>query len=90
MLTTTLAVDFTGSPVLEWYRLRCLLKPVFQRFQSLAEPGWLPQNDDESAGAWLSGMLQAAMLVAKLVGHAIAVPRWGYRLAASTAAQFVA
>jgi hypothetical protein len=38
----------------------------------------------------LYGKLLVALLVEKLIGHAIAVSPWGYRLAAASAAQRLA
>ena len=90
VFTTFPAADFPGSEVLEWYRLRWQVELVFKRFKSLAELGHLPKHDDESAKAWLYGKLLVALLVEKLIGHAIAISPWGYRLAAPTAAQRLA
>ena len=90
VFTTFPAADFTGSEVLDWYRLRWQVELVFKRFKSLAELGHLPKHDDESAKAWLYGKLLVALLVEKLINHAIAVSPWGYRLAAPSAAQRLA
>ena len=86
VFTTFPVADFSGSEVLEWYRLRWQVELVFKRFKSLAELGHLPKHDDESAKAWLYGKLLVALLVEKLIGHASAISPWGYRLAAPTAA----
>ena len=86
VFTTFPAAEFSGSEVLEWYRLRWQVELVFKRFKSLAELGHLPKHDDESAKAWLYGKLLVALLVEKLIGHAIAISPWGYRLAAPSAA----
>lgn len=86
VFTTFPAAEFSGSEVLEWYRLRWQVELVFKRFKSLAELGHLPKHNDESAKAWLYGKLLVALLVEKLIGHAIAISPWGYRLAAPSAA----
>ena len=90
VFTTFPAADFTGSEVLDWYRLRWQVELVFKRFKSLAELGHLPKHDDESAKAWLYGKLLAALLVEKLIDHATAVSPWGYRLAAPSATRTAA
>ena len=86
VFTTFPTAEFTGSEVLEWYRIRWQVELVFKRFKSLAELGHLPKHDDESAKAWLYGKLLVALLVEKLIGHATAVSPWGYHLAAPAAA----
>lgn len=86
VFTTFPAAEVSGSEVLEWYRLRWQVELVFKRFKSLAELGHLPKHNDESAKAWLYGKLLVALLVEKLIGHAIAISPWGYRLAAPSAA----
>ena len=43
-----------------------------------------------SGRPWQYGKLLVALLVEKLIGHAIAVSPWGYRLAAASAAQRLA
>ena len=90
VFTTFPAQDFPGADALEWYRLRWQVELVFKRFKSLAQLGHLPKHNDRSAKAWLYGKLLVALLVEKLIGHATAVSPWGYRLAASTAAQRLA
>ena len=90
VFTTSPAADFAGADVLEWYRLRWQVELVFKRFKSLAELGHPPGHDDQSAKAWLYGKLLVTLLVEKLIGHAITVSPWGYRLAAPSAAQRLA
>ena len=55
----------------------CATELFFRRFKSLAQLGHLPEQDDESAKAWLYGKLLVALLVEKLIGHALAVSPWG-------------
>ena len=81
---------FATAQVLEWYRTRWQVEPVFKRFKSLAQLGHLPKFDDESARAWLYGKLLVALPVAKPIRHATAVSPWGYRLEAPAAAQRLA
>ena len=69
---------FPAAEVLEWYRLRWQVELVFKRFKSLAKLGHLPKYDDESAEAWLYGKLLVALLVEKIVRHALTFPPWGY------------
>ena len=71
---------FAASQVLQWYRTRWQVELVFKRFKSLAQLGHLPKHDDESAKAWLYGKLLVALLVEKLIHHAVAVSPWGYDL----------
>ena len=80
VFTTFSEAEFTGSEVLEWYRIRWQVELVFKRFKSLVELGQLPKHNDESAKGWLYGKLLAALLVEKPIGHALAVFPWGYRL----------
>ena len=63
---------------------------VFKRFKSLAQLGHLPKHDDESAKAWLYGKLLVALLVEKLIHHAVAVSPWGYDLDTTSTAQRMA
>ena len=90
VFTTLPAEDFPGAEVLQWYRLRWQIELVFKRFKSLAQLGHLPKHDDQSAKAWLYGKLLVALLVEKLIGHALAVSPWGYHLAAPSSPQRVA
>ena len=46
--------------------------------------------DDESAKAWLYGKLLVALLVEKLIRHAITMSPWGYDLEAISPPQCVA
>ena len=50
----------------------------------------LPKYDDESAKAWLYGKLLVALLVEKLIRHAITMSPWGYDLEAISPPQCVA
>ena len=81
LFTTYPPERFPAAEVLEWYRLRWQVELVFQRFKSLAQLGHLPKSDDESAKAWLYGKLLVALLVEKLVRHALTVSPWGYDVA---------
>ena len=90
VFTTFPESSFTASEVLEWYRIRWQVELVFKRFKSLAQLGHLPKYDDESAKAWLYGKLLVALLVEKLIHHAVAVSPWGYNLEAASTAQCVA
>ena len=84
------AEEFPAAAVLEWYRLRRQVEPVFQRFKSLAQLGYLPRHNDDSAKAWLYGKLRAALPVERLMHHALAISPWGHDLEAPPAAQRVA
>lgn len=90
LFTTFPTPAFPAASVLEWYRTRWQVAPVFQRFKSLAQLGHLPKRDDESARAWLYGKLLVALLVEKLIRHASAISPWGYPLETASAAQRVA
>ena len=90
MSTGIFGIPFTASEVLQWYRTRWQVEPVFKRFKSLAQLGHLPKYDDESAKAWLYGKLLVALLVEKPTRHAVAVSPWGYRLETAKAARSVA
>lgn len=87
VFTTLEEEGYPAEEVLEMYRLRWQVELVFKRFKSLAQLGHLPKQDDESAKAWLYGKLLVALLVEKLIGHALAVSPWGYRLAAHPSPQ---
>ena len=80
LFTTFPATEFACAEVLEWYRIRWQVELVFKRFKSLAQLGHLPKHDAESAKAWLYGKLLVALLVEKLIGHAIAVSPLGIPL----------
>ena len=90
LFTTFPTPAFPAASVLDWYRTRWQVEPVFQRFKSLAQLGHLPKRDDESARAWLYGKLFAALLVEKLIRHASAKSPWGYPLETAPATQLMA
>ena len=71
--------------MLDWYRVRWQVEPVFKRFKSLAQLGHLPRHEEESARAWLHGKLLVALLAEKLVRHAGAASPWGGAVAAPPA-----
>ena len=81
VFTTYPPERFPAAEVLEWYRLRWQVELVFKRFKSLAQLGHLPKYDQESAQAWLYGKLLVALLVEKLVRHALTISPWGYDMA---------
>lgn len=81
VFTTYPQEAFPAPEVLEWYRLRWQVELVFKRFKSIAQLGHLPKYDDESAKAWLYGKLLVALLVEKVVRHALAISPWGYDVA---------
>ena len=87
VFTTYPPEEFSPADVLEWYRLRWQVELVFKRFKSLARLGHLPKYDDESAQAWLYGKLLVALLVEKVVRHAVAISPWGYDIATTSAPQ---
>ena len=87
VFTTFPASEFPAVSVLEWYRVRWRVEAVFQRFKALAHLGHLPKYDEDSAQAWFYGKLLVALLVEKLIHHAIAISPWGYDLEAFPAAQ---
>ena len=90
VFTTFPAADFSDSDVLEWYRIRWQVELVFKRFKSLAQLGHLPKRHAENAQAWLYGKLLVALLVEKLICHALASSPWGYRLPPSPTARRLA
>ncbi len=90
LFTTVPEGDWSASAVLEWYRTRWQVELVFKRFKQLAQLGYLPKYDDESAKAWLYGKLLAALLVEKLIHHASALSPWGYHLGPAAIAQRLA
>jgi len=69
LFTTSPADEYSEIEVLVWYRLRWQVELVFKRFKSLAQPGHLPKEDDESSQAWLYGKLMAALLNEKFARH---------------------
>lgn len=79
-----------GAEVLQWCGFQWQVELVFKRFKSLAQLGHLPRHDDQSAKAWLYGKLPVALLVEKLIGHALAVSPWGCDFAAPSSARRVA
>ena len=72
------------------YKQRWQVELFFKRFKSLAQLGHLPRHYDQSAKAWLYGRLLVALLVEKLIGHALAVSPWGCDLAVPSSARRVA
>ena len=54
---------------------------MFQRFKSLAQLGHLPKHNDDRQ-AWLCGKLLVALLVEKLIRHALGISPSGYDLVA--------
>lgn len=89
VFTTFPADAFTASRVLEWYRVRWQVEPVFKRLKFLAQPGRLPKYDDESANAWVYEKLLAALPVEKLIRHALAISAWAYDLDTASTVQCV-
>ena len=73
VFTTFPDAGFAPEAVLNWYRLRWQVEPVFRRFKSVARIGQPPKRDGESARAWLYGKLFTALLAEKLIAHASAV-----------------
>ena len=90
LFSTYPAERFSASEILEWYRLRWQVELVFKRFKSLAQLGHLPKSDDESSQAWLYGKLLVALLVEKLMRHALTISPWGYDVAPSVDSQSMA
>ena len=87
VFTTFPAREFSPEQVLAWYRTRWQVELVFKRFQSIAQLGHLPKNDERSAKSWLYGKLLVALLLEKLIGHTRSISPWGYALAAATASE---
>ena len=52
--------------------------------------GHLPKYDEESAQAWLYGKLLVALLVEKVVRHALTISPWGYDVQTEAGSQPVA
>ena len=73
VFTTFPAAEFPAAVVLAWHRLRWRVELVFKRFKSLAQLGHLPRHNDDSAKTWLYGKLLVALLVEKLIHHALAI-----------------
>ncbi len=90
LFTTVPEGDWSASAVLEWYRTRWQVALVCKRFKQLAPLGYLPNDDDESAKAWLYGKLLATLLVEKLIHHASALSPSGYPLGPAAIAQRLA
>ena len=90
VFTTYPPAEFAARDVLEWYRLRWQVELVFKRFKSLAQLGHLPKYDEESAQAWLYGKLLVALLVEKVVRHALTISPWGYDVQTEAGSQPVA
>jgi hypothetical protein len=79
MVFTTLPREqFSGTEVLEWYRVRWQIELVFKRLKSLAQLGHLPKHDERSARSWLYGKLLIALLCQKLSRFGRAISPWGY------------
>ena len=90
LFTTFPATEFACAEVLEWYRIRWQVELVFKRFQVPGAARHLPKHDAESAKAWFVRQAARGAAGGELIGHAIAVSPWGYRLAAASAAQRLA
>ena len=85
LFTTFPSKSFPAEDVLEWYRTYWQVELIFKHFKSLAQLGHVPKYADESAKAWLYGKLLVALLVKKLVDHALYVSPWGYDVEAVSA-----
>jgi hypothetical protein len=83
VLSTFRPEDFTPQQILDAYRFRWQIELVFKRFKQIAQLGYVPKYDPESAKAWLYGKLFVALLTEKLVQHARSVSPWGYDLPGS-------
>ena len=81
---------FRAEQILQWYRTRWQVELVFKRFKSLAQMGHLPKRDEDSSKAWLYGKLFVALLIEKMVDHAVSISPWGYRLAEPSSAECLA
>jgi hypothetical protein len=79
-LWTTLPSTFSGTSVLDLYRLRWQIELAFKRMKSLLGLGHLPKKDPASARAWLHGKLFVSLLVERMVEAANSFSPWGYRL----------
>ena len=80
MVWTSLPDSFSGSMVLEFYRLRWQIELVFKRMKSIMGLGHLPKADPVSCRAWLHGKLFVALLVERMIGAANSFSPWGYPL----------
>ncbi len=77
VLITTLPTEiFSLKQVLELYRLRWQVEPVFKRFKSIARIGALPKYTDSSAQAWLHGKMFIALLIERLSARRGAFSPW--------------
>ncbi len=68
------APRFTPKEVLDWYRFRWQVEPMFKRFKSVAQPGHFPKRGGECSKAWLQGQLFAVLPTESLIAHASALP----------------
>ncbi len=80
MVWTSLPDSFSGSTVLEFYRLRWQIELVFKRMKSIMGLGHLPKADPISCRAWLHGKVFVALLVERMIGAANSFSPWGYQL----------
>jgi hypothetical protein len=62
VFTTFTSLTFRADAVLHWSRIRWQRALALKRLKALAQLGPLPEADEQSARAWLSGKLFVALL----------------------------
>jgi hypothetical protein len=67
VLTTFDPLTFSAAMIRQWSRVRWQGALAFKRRKALAQLGQLPQADEPSARAWLSGKLVVALLTEQLL-----------------------
>ena len=78
---TTIARELLpASAILEMYRGRWQIEPVFKRLKSIVALGPLRKVDPQSARAWIQGKLLVAFLIEALIQCGDGFFPWGYPL----------
>jgi hypothetical protein len=80
VFTTLPTDDYPAAAAMELYRGRWQIEMCFKRFKSVLDLGHLPNQNAESARAWLYGKLAVSFLVERLVEDAHSFSPWGYPL----------
>lgn len=80
VFTTFPAIELPDEALLEWYRKSWHVALVLARFESLAQLGRLPKQDEETGRAWFAGKLLVTLLMEKLDFQARTISPWGYLL----------
>lgn len=78
IMVTNLPENIQADRILELYRLRWQIELNFKRLKSIFGLGHLPNQNPDSAKAWLHGKLLVALLVQMIYDRCCLFSPWGY------------